>query len=205
MTRLYITLLLAWCALFMTAGDVAAAREPDQTLIKALKRHSYDADSQSIDTELLIWLGEMSNRLEPRIKSHRYRVHMLRTIYDEARTHRLDPQLMIAVIDVESGFNHVAISNKGALGLMQIMPFWKKHIGKRSDDLFNPYTNIRYGATILRHYLDRYGNAHDALAAYNGSLGRSKYPNKVASRLRTRYQYEVFSSALPSTALALAD
>ena len=100
-------------------------------------------------------------------------------------------------MDIESGFNRYALSSAGAQGLMQIMPFWKEIYGKPNDDLYNPLVSLRYGCTILRHYIDKYGNLRDALAAYNGSLGRPTYPDKILRRLKSRWQFknDVYSRA----------
>lgn len=96
----------------------------------------------------------------------------------------LSPELVLGLISVESNFDHFAVSNVGARGLMQVMPFWKKELGSPSDNLFEIETNIRYGCAIVRHYIKRYKRIDRALAAYNGSLGRSKYPNKVFTQMR---------------------
>jgi len=96
----------------------------------------------------------------------------------------LSPELVLGLISVESNFDHFAISSVGARGLMQVMPFWKKELGSPSDNLFKIETNIRYGCAIIRHYIKRYKRIDRALAAYNGSLGSTKYPNKVFTQMR---------------------
>ena len=106
----------------------------------------------------------------------------------EATRADLPPELVLAVIETESNFNRWAISVVGARGLMQIMPFWLKEIGREDDNLFTVSTNLRFGCTILRHYLDREkGNISRALGRYNGSLGKVKYPNKVLDKLRRNW------------------
>ena len=101
---------------------------------------------------------------------------------------RLPPELVLALIQVESRFDRFAISSAGAQGLMQIMPFWLKQIGRPGDNLFKSTTNLRMGCTILRYYLDKEkGDMTRALARYNGSLGSHVYPNLVYSALRTRW------------------
>ena len=83
-------------------------------------------------------------------------------------------------MQVESGFRKYAVSTAGARGYMQVMPFWIKVIGQPSDNLFHLRTNLRYGCTILRHYLDiEKGDLYRALGRYNGSLGQPEYPNLV--------------------------
>jgi len=101
-----------------------------------------------------------------------------------ARAQGIDPALVLALITIESRFDPFATSAVGAQGLMQVMPFWKKELGNPDDDLFDVSTNIRYGCAILAHYIKRYKGAKKALAAYNGSRGREKYPNKVFSQMK---------------------
>ena len=101
-----------------------------------------------------------------------------------ANAQNLDPALVLALITIESRFDPFATSAVGAQGLMQVMPFWKKELGNPDDDLFDVSTNIRYGCAILAHYIKRYKGAKKALAAYNGSRGREKYPNKVFSQMK---------------------
>ncbi|HKI59487.1 MAG TPA: lytic transglycosylase domain-containing protein [Mariprofundaceae bacterium] len=96
----------------------------------------------------------------------------------------LSPELVLGIIAVESQFDHFALSNVGARGLMQVMPFWKQELGSDKDNLFEIETNLRYGCAIIRHYLNRYKKLDRALAAYNGSLGSNRYPNKVFTQMR---------------------
>lgn len=126
------------------------------------------------------WLDAMSARLAKRMPDEAARREFLTTLHYEAVRAGLDPQLLLGLIQVESGFRKYAVSPVGARGFMQVMPFWVKHIGTPEHNLFNLRTNLRYGATILRHYLDREnGNYFRALGRYNGSLGRAEYPNLV--------------------------
>ncbi len=130
--------------------------------------------------EAVDWLSAMSARLEKRIPNREYRLELLRAIHYEATRAGLDPQLVLGLIQVESGFRKYAVSSAGARGYMQVMPFWIKVIGQPSDNLFHMRTNLRYGCTILRHYLDiEKGDLFRALGRYNGSLGRAEYPNLV--------------------------
>jgi soluble lytic murein transglycosylase-like protein len=106
----------------------------------------------------------------------------------EAMRAGLDPHLVLAVIEVESRFRKYAVSKAGARGLMQVMPFWVKELGETSHNLFQERTNMRYGCTILRHYLDREkGNMTNALARYNGTLGQPQYSNRVLKAWRERW------------------
>ena len=137
------------------------------------------------------WLAEMSRRLAKRIPDRWMRERLLTAIQYEATRAGLDPQLVLGLIQVESGFKKYAISGVGARGLMQVMPFWVRHIGSPGHNLFELTTNLRYGCTILRHYLDlERGNLFRALGRYNGSLGRAEYPNLVLGALRAHWQWQ---------------
>ncbi|MCZ4307136.1 lytic transglycosylase domain-containing protein [Zoogloeaceae bacterium G21618-S1] len=136
------------------------------------------------------WLSEMSRQLAKRIPDERYRHDLLLSVHYEATRAGLDPQLVLGLIQVESNFRKYAVSSAGARGYMQIMPFWSKLLAQSEDNLFHLRTNLRYGCTILRHYLDiENGDLFRALGRYNGSLGKSDYPNKVhAAWQRWAYQ-----------------
>jgi soluble lytic murein transglycosylase-like protein len=137
------------------------------------------------------WLLAMSDRLATRIPDAKYRVELLKTVQYEATRAGLDPQLVLGVIFVESGFKKYAVSKAGARGLMQVMPFWVDLIGVPDHNLFHLRTNIRYGCVILRHYLDlEKGDLYRALGRYNGSLGRPEYPNQVLAAWRGTFKYE---------------
>ncbi len=136
------------------------------------------------------WLLAMSDRLASRIPDEKFRVALLKTVHYEATRAGLDPQLVLGVLHVESGFKKYAVSKAGARGLMQVMPFWVGLIGRKDDNLFHLRTNIRYGCVILRHYLDlENGNLYRALGRYNGSLGRPDYPNLVLAAWRGTFRY----------------
>ncbi len=162
----------------------------DPALIAALKQATHDIREQRTDLDSLVWLSSMSERLEYRISDPFYRVRLLKAVDSEAERAGLDRQLVLAVMDIESNFDRYALSKAGAQGLMQVMPFWKEIYGNPNDDLFNPLVSLRYGCTILRHYMDKHDNLNDALAAYNGSLGRQTYPNKIKRRLISRWQFK---------------
>ncbi len=137
------------------------------------------------------WLAEMDRRLARRIPDRQQRHELLRTVQYEATRARLDPQLVLGVIEVESGFRKYAVSRAGARGYMQVMPFWIKLIGQPSHNLFHLRTNVAYGCAILRHYLDlERGDYYRALGRYNGSLGKPEYPNLVLGAWRGRWKYE---------------
>ena len=127
-----------------------------------------------------IWMRDMSKRLSKYMPDTETRTNFLRTVHYESARAGLDPQLVLGLIEVESGFRKYAISRAGARGYMQVMPFWVGDIGTRGQDLFHLRTNLRYGCTILRYYLDiEHGNLYRALGRYNGSLGRPEYPLRV--------------------------
>ena len=147
------------------------------------------------------WLAEMSRRLQRKVPDVWMRERLLTAIQYEAKRAGLDPQLVLGLIEVESGFRPYAISIAGARGLMQVMPFWVRSIGAPEHNLFDLTTNLRYGCTILRYYLDsEQGNLTRALARYNGSLGRTEYPDRVISIWHARWYWE-FSPALAVSAL----
>jgi soluble lytic murein transglycosylase-like protein len=130
--------------------------------------------------ERIEWLSDMSRRLEKRIPERETRLEFLKTVRYEAQRAGLDPQLVLGLIQVESGFRKYAVSSAGARGYMQVMPFWARLIGDKNTNLFHLRTNLRFGCTILRHYLDiENGDLFRALGRYNGSLGRPEYPNLV--------------------------
>jgi soluble lytic murein transglycosylase-like protein len=132
------------------------------------------------------WLISMSHRLEKYIPDLIEREDFLRTVYYEATRAGLDPQLVLSVIQVESGFKKYAVSHAGARGYMQIMPFWVDVIGRQDHNLFHLRMNLRYGCTILRHYLDKEnGDYFRALGRYNGSLGEATYPQLVFNKWQT--------------------
>jgi soluble lytic murein transglycosylase-like protein len=137
------------------------------------------------------WLAEMDARLERRIPDRKQRLELLRTVHYEATRARLDPQLVLGVIEVESGFRKYAVSRAGARGYMQVMPFWVKLIGQPGHNLFHLRTNLAYGCAILRFYLDmEKGDYFRALGRYNGSLGQPDYPNLVLAAWRGRWKYD---------------
>ncbi len=140
--------------------------------------------------EAVNWLDEMSRRLTKRMPNQEGRLEFLRSVHYEAKRAGLDPQLVLGLIQVESGFKKYAVSSAGARGFMQVMPFWVKLIGSNKDDLFHLRLNLRYGCTILKHYLDiEKGDLFRALGRYNGSLGRAEYPNAVRAAWEKHWSY----------------
>jgi soluble lytic murein transglycosylase-like protein len=129
----------------------------------------------------LRWLAAVSDKLKPRKAEHQTRIEFLETLWYESKRASLQPELVLGLVQVESGFRKYAISSAGARGYMQVMPFWAKSIGDGdASRLFHMQTNLRFGCVILRHYLEReQGDLYMALGRYNGSRGRPEYPNAV--------------------------
>ncbi|WP_261844753.1 lytic transglycosylase domain-containing protein [Aliamphritea ceti] len=156
------------------------AQEADPLLRQALKDAFAESDSFNDRFDAEVWLTDMSGRTSRYIDDDLERIEILRTLHAEARRVDLPPSLIMGLMHTESLFDRFAVSVVGAQGLMQVMPFWKKEIGREQDNLTNIQTNIRYGSTILKHYLERSkGNLTEALARYNGSYGKTWYPEKV--------------------------
>lgn len=136
------------------------------------------------------WLDEMDRRLARRIPDRQQRLELLRAVHYESVRARLDPQLVLGLVEVESSFRKYAVSSAGARGYMQVMPFWVKLIGQPNHNLFHLRTNLAYGCAILRHYLDmEKGDYYRALGRYNGSLGKPEYPNLVLGAWKGRWKY----------------
>ena len=136
------------------------------------------------------WLNTMQERLAKRIPDRKQRIELLKTVHYEAIRAQLDPQLVLGLIEVESGFRKYAVSSAGARGYTQVMPFWTHTLGRSRDNLFQLRMNLRYGCVILRHYLNlEKGDYFRALGRYNGSLGREEYPRAVLAAWKVRWGY----------------
>ncbi|RPI47823.1 MAG: lytic transglycosylase domain-containing protein [Betaproteobacteria bacterium] len=160
------------------------------SLQRAVADQAVDAGSFASDETARHWLLAMSQRLRGKFPDTVAQLEFLRTVHYEATRAGLDPQLVLAVIQVESNFRKYAVSTAGARGFMQVMPFWVDLIGTREHNLFHLRTNLRYGCLILRHYLDiERGNVTRALGRYNGSLGQLWYPNLVQAAWKKAWQY----------------
>ena len=174
--------LLAW------GKALAEAPRIDAELRALLVSASLEAPSFNDRFDAEVWLTDMSNRLSSKVRDPEERVQILKTAHAWARRKNLEPELVLAVIDIESNFDRFALSHAGARGLMQVMPFWREEIGEPDADLFDIETNLRYGCTILRYYLDRENdNVRQALARYTGSTGKRWYPDLVLGRLSKRW------------------
>jgi len=190
--------LVALTAGMSSAGAQAGNQqyEPLATSVQAALHAAVD-DQAPLDPsfqrspERARWLAEMSQRLARRIPDEAYRSELLRAVHYEATRAGLDPQLVLGLIQVESGFKKYALSTAGARGYMQVMPFWTRLIGTPDSNLFHMRTNLRFGCTILRHYVDiEKGDLFRALGRYNGSLGRAEYPNLVRAAWERNWSYD---------------
>ena len=183
----------------LISADMAVAgnqrEEPLSNSVKALMQKSIsDLASPRLifasETEGQAWMSDMSQRLAKQLPDATYRQEFLRSVHYEATRAGLDPQLVLGLIQVESGFKKYAVSSASARGYMQVMPFWVKSIGNSDHNLFHLRLNLRYGCTILRHYLDiERGDLYRALGRYNGSLGKPQYPNLVVGAWRKNWEY----------------
>jgi soluble lytic murein transglycosylase-like protein len=181
-------LLGALMSVHLPTATAATSERPDEELRRTLIKAIESSDSFKDRFEAEVWLTDMSHRLETRVKDPKERLTILKTVHYEAQRAELEPELVLALIDVESRYDRFAISSAGAQGLMQIMPFWLDEIGHPEDNLFHITTNIRLGCTILKYYLNREkGNLYRALARYNGSVGKYWYPNLVFNALSSRW------------------
>ncbi len=172
-----------WAALSIGAPCAHAA-------VSSAVQPTFDAAEPSArqTAELRRFRSAMDSRLAPFMPSAKARRHLLERVYREARLARLPPSLVLALIEVESAFQPTAVSPAGAVGLMQIMPFWIDELGLAADDLKTPTRNLRYGCTILAHYLAvEGGDFTRALARYNGSLGKTRYPERVLNAWQARW------------------
>jgi soluble lytic murein transglycosylase-like protein len=147
-------------------------------------RPSFDTMDERL--AYLRWLGEMSQRLRKRETEHLRRVEFLETAWYESKRAGIETSLLLGLIQVESGFRRYAVSSAGARGYTQVMPFWARLIGDGDTGrLFHMQVNLRFGCTILRHYLSiERGDMYLALGRYNGSRGRPEYPNAVFASQR---------------------
>lgn len=165
-------------------------RQPVDAALRELVRTAVTTNDIFIDRyDAEVWVVDMSTRMSRFVPDDQKRLELLKQIHYEAARARLPPELVLAVIDVESRFDRHAISRAGAMGLMQIMPFWLKEIGRPNENLFDIRTNLRMGCTILRYYMDmEKDNITHALARYNGSINSYKYTNLVFRALDKRWQ-----------------
>lgn len=179
---------LSVCLLLLSFHAVAASTEQQSDLRQLLQQAIESSDSFKDRFEAEVWLIDMSKRLRKMLPDKKERIELLKAVHQEATRTGLHPELVLAVIHIESHFDRFAISRAGAQGLMQVMPFWLKEIGHADDNLIELRTNLRMGCTILKYYLDKEnGDLIKGLARYNGSAGTRKYADKVLDVLRTQW------------------
>lgn len=156
-------------------GVIAAVIEPTQCFDDKYER--------------AVWFATMEPRLTRYVPDDHERGQILQHVHCEARRVGIPPELVLAVMDVESRFDRFAVSSAGAVGLMQVMPFWPRELGMTNDQLVRIADNVRMGTTILGYYLRKErGNYQRALQRYNGSLGRPKYSDLVLDRFVSRWR-----------------
>ena len=187
MTALRCLLLVILATLAVPA---CADRQRDPALGRFLQKTLKEAPCFEDEFEKKVWLATMEPKLTKLVKNEKERGEILHHVFCEARRLQLPPGLVMAVIDVESRFDRWAVSSAGAVGLMQVMPFWPNQLGMTNQELVRIPQNVRMGCTILKFYLDREkGDYTKALARYNGSVGRRNYADLVLVRLANRWQY----------------
>jgi soluble lytic murein transglycosylase-like protein len=196
MTALVATLGLA-------AGDATADGQRDPGLRAVIANAITSKPCFDGKYDDVVWYALMQPRVEKRLRQQprdlrlgddvpKAAERILRAVHCESSKHAMlrdRPQLVLAVIDVESAFDPFAVSSAGAVGLMQVMPFWPRDLGLTNKDLIDIELNVRMGTSILAYYLNRErGDYRRALGRYNGSLGKRQYPDLVLGRLNTRWQ-----------------
>jgi soluble lytic murein transglycosylase-like protein len=182
-------LLLCWSAA-ADAGTLELEQEQEQ--LRAFLNQAIN-QSQSFEDrfDAEVWLVDMSARLAVMVPQNETRLQLLEAIHRYASDSKLPPELVLAVIQVESSFDRFAISRSGAQGLMQVMPFWKKEIGRPQDNLTDISTNLSYGCRILQFYLKQEnGRLSAALARYNGSAGSTRYSDKVEAAWKRNWKMQ---------------
>ncbi|MEJ0035537.1 MAG: lytic transglycosylase domain-containing protein [Gammaproteobacteria bacterium] len=176
--------------LFLFSGAARADQQKDPELREVVQRTIAQAECFEDRYQSEVWYKMMEPRLRKTVKDHDERMLILKEVICESQRAgeaRLPPGLVMAVIHVESRFDHYAVSSAGAVGLMQVMPFWPEQLGLKRHELIRIPQNIRMGCAILRFYLRKEKNSVTrALARYNGSVGRRDYSNLVMAQW-TRY------------------
>ena len=183
---------LLGAALMLAAGLASAGNQKEEALADGMRLALSNAIRDARPPQPVFrdeqararyqrWLAEMSSRLKRKLPDDQVRLEFLETAWYEASRAGLDPGLVLGLIQVESAYRKYAVSMVGARGYMQVMPFWTGVIGDNDrSKLFHMQTNLRYGCSILRMYIDMEGgNLYLALGRYNGSRGKPQYPNAV--------------------------
>jgi len=180
--------MLLAAGLLVAGTATAASQERDPALRLRLEAALAEPVSFEDRYDAEVWLTDMAGRLARRVPDPHERIEILQAVHREAVRAKLPPEMVLAVIDGESGFQRYAVSQANAQGLMQVMRFWLKELDMPGHALLDIQDNVRMGCTILRYYYDmENGNWNQALARYNGSLGSQKYPQLVFDRLQSRW------------------
>jgi soluble lytic murein transglycosylase-like protein len=186
-------------AFLLAPGGALAGAQVEEALSASVQNSLHRAVSDFPAPRLMFategegraWLADMASRLAKKIPDWPTRRDFLITVQYEASRAGLDPQLVLGLIEHESNFRKFAVSSAGARGYMQVMPYWVTSIGNADQDLFHLRTNLRYGCTILRYYLDREnGDYFRALGRYNGSLGQAEYPQRVIGLMLSKWRWD---------------
>lgn len=180
-------IICCWC--YTSSALAYQMSEEEHRAIRDFLQQSFNEESSFEDKfDAEVWLLTQSSKLKLFIKDENQRLELLRLIHQEAKRAELNPDLVLAVIQVESAFNRYAVSSAGAQGLMQVMPFWRKEIGRDDDNLTKTLTSLQYGCRILQIYLKREkGNLMMALARYNGSYPKTWYSERVMNAWKGRW------------------
>lgn len=170
------------------AWPAHASYEVDPQMLDHLKNAIEQADSFEDKFDAQVWLMDKSNRMSRFVKNPQQRLALLKSIHRAAMRADLDPEIVLAIIEVESHFDRFAVSRVGAQGMMQVMPFWKNEIGRPEDNLIDLETNLKYGCSILKHYIERSkGNLANAFGRYNGSYSPHRY-SKYSVKVMTAWE-----------------
>lgn len=171
-------------------ADSSISRE-DHLAIRTFLQETIENSTSFKDRfDAEVWLVTQSANLERFIPDPQQRLHILKAIHHEATAANLNPDLVLALIQIESAFDRFAVSRVGAQGLMQVMPFWKNEIGRADDNLTDALTNLKYGCRILQYYIRKEegkGGISMALARYNGSYPLTVYTEKVMDAWKGRW------------------
>jgi len=182
---------LALLLLTVLPAAVRADRQMDPELRGVLADVLQPSTCFADRYERAVWFAYMEPRLSRYVKDAQEREQILHHVHCEAKRVDVPPELVLAVMDVESRFDRYAVSSAGAVGLMQVMPFWPRELGMSNEQLVRIADNVRMGTTILGYYLRKErGNYQRALQRYNGSLGRPTYSDLVIDRLLARWRYD---------------
>ncbi|HEX2668119.1 MAG TPA: transglycosylase SLT domain-containing protein [Gammaproteobacteria bacterium] len=183
--------LLCATALLAPGASWAKLAKPDPELVALVQQAAQDKSEYQDKYDEQVWLADMSQRLADVVPDTDERARLLKMIHAEASRAGLPPQLVLALIHVESRFDPYAVSRAGAVGLMQIMPFWLRLIGREHDSLVHPETNLRMGCTILKYYLGKtHGDIRAALQRYNGATVGIDYSDAVLKSLSRKWYWD---------------